>query len=173
MCLKLGQAESFKAWCLTPWQRCWHGARTLGWQVAFRNQIKFPRQDTAFWLLNQELPLKAERPCPESLLACMLGKVKSPRISPSCGGLLSLITDSMDMSFSKLWEIVKDREAWRAAVHGVTKRQTWLTYWTTRTKKTWFKQKILFFFFFIAKQFHRWANELITDSSFKTLAFHK
>ena len=29
--------------------------------------------------------------------------------------------DSMDMSFSKLWEIVKDREAWRAAVHGVTK----------------------------------------------------
>ena len=34
------------------------------------------------------------------------------------------IADSMDMSFSKLWEMVKDSEAWRAAVHGVTKSRT-------------------------------------------------
>ena len=36
------------------------------------------------------------------------------------------IIDTMDMSLSKLWKIVKDREAWRATVHGITKHQTWL-----------------------------------------------
>ena len=40
------------------------------------------------------------------------------------------ITDSMDVSLSELWELVLDRGAWRAAIHGVTKSRTWLSDWT-------------------------------------------
>ena len=41
---------------------------------------------------------------------------------------LDCITDSMDMSLGELWELLTDREGWRAAIHGVTKSQTQLSY---------------------------------------------
>ena len=44
------------------------------------------------------------------------------------------ITSSMDWSLSKCWEMVKDREAWCAAIHGITKNQTWLSNWTMASK---------------------------------------
>ena len=48
---------------------------------------------------------------------------------------LDSITNSVDMNVSKFWEIVKDRKAWRAAVHGIAKSWTWLRDWTTTTKQ--------------------------------------
>ena len=62
------------------------------------------------------------------------------------------INDSMDVSLGEVQELVMDWEAWRAAVHGVTKSQTWLSDWT---ELNWLNTFISLFFFFSESHLHK------------------
>ena len=53
------------------------------------------------------------------------------------------ITDSVDMSFGELWELVMDREAWHAAVHGITQSQTWLSNYTEQNWTTLLPHRVI------------------------------
>ena len=74
----------------------------------------------------------------------MLGKTEGrSRTGQQRMRWLNGITDLMDMSLSKLWELVTDREVWHAVVHGVTKSWTQLSDWTTKSNCSLYRVPII------------------------------